>query len=37
MYLQFWYTYLNLTEEEIQEKLNSGENFYNLNNQEVKK
>ena len=29
--------YFNLTEEEIQEKLNSGEDFYNLNNQEVKK
>ena len=29
--------YLNLTDEEIQEKLDSGEDFYNLNNQEVTK
>ena len=29
--------YFNLTEEEIQEKLNSGEDFYKINNQEVNK
>lgn len=29
--------YFNLTDEEIQEKLDSGNDFYNLNNQEVKK
>ena len=33
---QFGTLYFNFNEEEIQERLNSGEDFYNLNNREVK-